>query len=189
MPTKIYDKKDKSWSFDISDYFNLLASLKKNPILLIEEISPYIINTFLQDRKKSVAIQTDFNIEIDEKIKKALYPYQVDCLKKAIQNEGRLLIADEMGLGKTLQALAIASYYRSEWPFLIVCTASLKLSWLKSVNDWFSTIKTHDVTVISTVEILPQKLIYIISYNMLNRVYKTIKNMNFKIIIAVCKKN
>ncbi|KAF0989345.1 hypothetical protein HZS_654 [Henneguya salminicola] len=94
-----------------------------------------------------------------------------------------------MGLGKTLQALAIASYYRSEWPFLIVCTASLKLSWLKSVNDWFSTIKTHDVTVISTVEILPQKLIYIISYNMLNRVYKTIKNMNFKIIIAVCKKN
>lgn len=43
-----------------------------------------------------------------------------------IDKQGRCLIADEMGLGKTFQALAIASYYRHDWPLLIVTTASMK---------------------------------------------------------------
>lgn len=39
---------------------------------------------------------------------------------------GRVLIADDMGLGKTIQALAIADYYRNEWPLLIVCPSSMR---------------------------------------------------------------
>ncbi len=39
------------------------------------------------------------------------------------------MIADEMGLGKTVQALGIASYYRSEWPLIIVCPSSVKFTW------------------------------------------------------------
>ena len=47
------------------------------------------------------------------------------CLKR----NGRCLIADDMGLGKTLQAIAVVSYYRNEWPLLIVCPSSLKILW------------------------------------------------------------
>lgn len=36
------------------------------------------------------------------------------------------MIADDMGLGKTLQALAIASYYKTDWPLLIITTTSMK---------------------------------------------------------------
>lgn len=39
------------------------------------------------------------------------------------------MIADEMGLGKTLQGLAVACYFSSEWPLLIVCPSSLRFSW------------------------------------------------------------
>ena len=40
-----------------------------------------------------------------------------------------MLIADDMGLGKTLQAIAVMNYYRSDWPFLIICPSSVKLTW------------------------------------------------------------
>jgi SWI/SNF-related matrix-associated actin-dependent regulator 1 of chromatin subfamily A len=40
-----------------------------------------------------------------------------------------LLIGDEMGLGKTVQAIALACYYFSEWPLLIICPSALKEVW------------------------------------------------------------
>ena len=43
------------------------------------------------------------------------------------------MIADDMGLGKTVQALCVASYYRKEWPLLIIAPSSLRLTW-KQVN-------------------------------------------------------
>ena len=43
-----------------------------------------------------------------------------------IQKEGRCMIADDMGLGKTYQAIAIADYYKDDWPVLICTTASTR---------------------------------------------------------------
>jgi len=47
----------------------------------------------------------------------------------AIRQKGRVLIADDMGLGKTLQALCVASYYRAEWPLLIIAPSSVRFAW------------------------------------------------------------
>ncbi len=47
----------------------------------------------------------------------------------AIKRDGRVLIADDMGLGKTLQAIAVMSYYRSDWPLLVVCPSSVRFTW------------------------------------------------------------
>lgn len=44
----------------------------------------------------------------------------------AIARRGRCMIADDMGLGKTFQALAVASYYKHNWPLLIVTTSSMR---------------------------------------------------------------
>ena len=46
-----------------------------------------------------------------------------------IRHGGRVLLADDMGLGKTLQAIAVMSYYRSEWPLLIICPSSVRFIW------------------------------------------------------------
>ena len=48
-----------------------------------------------------------------------------------IRSNGRLMIADDMGLGKTIQAISLASYYRSDWPLLVVTPSSVKVSWAK----------------------------------------------------------
>ena len=47
----------------------------------------------------------------------------------SIRHDGRVLIADDMGLGKTIQAICVASYYRTEWPLLIITPSSLRITW------------------------------------------------------------
>ena len=46
-----------------------------------------------------------------------------------IRHDGRVLIADDMGLGKTIQAICVASYYRAEWPLLVITPSSLRITW------------------------------------------------------------
>ena len=81
----------------------------------------------------------------------ALYPFQREGVMFALQRNGRALIAyicssllglaaygsgtqlplslplsrDEMGLGKTLQAIAVAAYYKEDWPVLVVAPSSV----------------------------------------------------------------
>ena len=48
-------------------------------------------------------------------------------------HDGRILIADDMGLGKTLQAIAVMSHYRSDWPLLVICPSSVRLTWAEVI--------------------------------------------------------
>lgn len=55
-----------------------------------------------------------------------LLTFDYTCFRFGIARRGRCMIADDMGLGKTFQALAIASYYKHNWPLLIVTTSSMR---------------------------------------------------------------
>jgi SWI/SNF-related matrix-associated actin-dependent regulator of chromatin subfamily A-like protein 1 len=75
---------------------------------------------------------------VDPTIVKTLLPFQVESICFAIRQQGRLLLADDMGLGKTLQGLAIASYYKKEWPLFIISPSSVKFMWKQSAKRWVS---------------------------------------------------
>lgn len=66
---------------------------------------------------------------IDDVLCDALYDFQREGIELAISRNGRIILADDMGLGKSLQALAIASHYRLEWPLLVITPASMVASW------------------------------------------------------------
>lgn len=71
------------------------------------------------------------------KLRDALMPFQQDALVFAVSHrQGRVLIADDMGLGKTLQAMAIALYYRVQWPLLIICPSSVRMTWAEQLRNW-----------------------------------------------------
>jgi len=38
-----------------------------------------------------------------------------------------------MGVGKTIQALAVSSVFIEDWPLLIICPKSLKLTWKEEI--------------------------------------------------------
>ena len=41
-----------------------------------------------------------------------------------------------MGVGKTIQSIAIATIYRHEWPFLVICPSALRLNWQQEILNW-----------------------------------------------------
>ena len=53
-------------------------------------------------------------------------------------------------LGKTLQALAIASYYRSQWPLLVVCPSSVRFAWRSAIVRWLPSVPEEDITVVTS---------------------------------------
>ncbi|MEE6516626.1 hypothetical protein FKM82_026249 [Ascaphus truei] len=53
-----------------------------------------------------------------------------------------------MGLGKTIQAIAVAYFYRREWPLLVVVPSSLKYPWIEEMEKWLPELCPEDITVI-----------------------------------------
>ena len=87
----------------------------------------------------------------------------------ALQRGGRILLADDMGLGKTIQALAIASYFKDEWPLLIVCPSSVRFAWRSAVIRWLPSIDEEDIAVVTTGRDSLGGHVVIISYDLLNK--------------------
>lgn len=55
-----------------------------------------------------------------------------------------------LGLGKTYQAIAIADFYKNDWPLLIVSTASMRPIWNKKVIELLPTVAVHNIRVMET---------------------------------------
>ena len=94
----------------------------------IVDIPPEVIGYCNFQLEKVVPEEYDLSV-IPAPLLEHLLPFQKEGLHFGIKNDGRVLIADEMGLGKTIQSIALAIYYKSDWPLLIVCPCSLKKQW------------------------------------------------------------
>eukprot|EP01103_Thecamoeba_quadrilineata_P015644 TRINITY_DN5007_c0_g1_i1.p1 TRINITY_DN5007_c0_g1~~TRINITY_DN5007_c0_g1_i1.p1 ORF type:complete len:823 (-),score=154.18 TRINITY_DN5007_c0_g1_i1:46-2403(-) len=117
---------------------------------------------------------------------KSMFPFQLEGLKLGISMKGKVMLADDMGLGKTIQAIALAAYYRNEWPFLIICPSSVRYNWVNELQKWLS-ISADDINVILTgksEDLRLEKMVTIISYDLVPRLAPFLKKAAFKIVIA-----
>lgn len=137
-------------------------------------------------------------LRIDPTICKSLLPFQIEGICFAVQQNGRLLLADDMGLGKTIQGLAIASYYKSEWPLFIIAPSSVKFMWKESCKRWL--LETlMDVCGVRVPELVDNYIqviengrqpidsnakIIISSYDLLAKNVENISKTHYKVIIA-----
>ncbi|KAH9640292.1 hypothetical protein HF086_001644 [Spodoptera exigua] len=119
LPSKSYDSKSKLWNFSINDYQQLMSKVAPlAPHVVLGPIPPYVLKVLKEDAMDPSCVDLT---PIEVTLRHKLMPFQVEGVK------GRCMIADDMGLGKTFQALAIASYYRHNWPLLIVTTSSMSM--------------------------------------------------------------
>ncbi|XP_034249372.1 SWI/SNF-related matrix-associated actin-dependent regulator of chromatin subfamily A-like protein 1 [Thrips palmi] len=141
-----YDSVKKNWNFPLAQYNNVLATLK-NLNVLVGELSPLVISTFLKRRK----YPSDIDLaRIHPSMRSTLMDFQIESVRYAVSRGGRVLIADDMGLGKTIQALAIADYYRNEWPLLIVCPSSMRFQWVAEIHKHLMHVSPETIFVITT---------------------------------------
>ncbi|KAM4697906.1 DNA annealing helicase and endonuclease ZRANB3 [Rhinophrynus dorsalis] len=102
-----------------------------------------------RNKRESLASDVDLQLSyLPEKLRERLLPFQKEGIHFALKREGRCMIADEMGLGKTIQAIAVAYFYRREWPLLIVVPSSLKYPWIEEMEKWIPELGPEDITVI-----------------------------------------
>lgn len=117
------DNSTKLWSFHLNDY-NLVHERVNNlnPNVVIGQLPPFVMQIFSAP-PTSVDVPLS---SLEKTLTEVLMPFQKVGIRFGIEKKGRCLIADEMGLGKTYQALALADFYKNDWPLLVCTTASTR---------------------------------------------------------------
>lgn len=131
-------------------------------------ISKNILSLFSQPTKAPDPLSISLD-RLDPVLGSALLPFQQEGAAQAIHWNGRILLADDMGLGKSLQALAIISYYRIEWPCLIIAPSSMIASWHEQVLRWIPSVDPADIAVIYDGKGRLEGLVNIASFDMIVR--------------------
>ena len=183
FPGATYEYKEKAWKIPLSNYHNLLHEFPEEAVPSTKDCIPEnIVNLLLEPKEQSEEISLKF---LDAHIRNTLFPFQKEGIAIALQKNGRVILADDMGLGKSIQAISIASYYRSEWPLLIVTPASMVATWEEQIRKWLCTsIDPDEICVTYDSKSLINGAINVISYDMVVRLAEIISRRKFKVIIA-----
>ncbi|CAE1324033.1 SMARCAL1 [Acanthosepion pharaonis] len=133
METKEYNAMTKCWSFRLTEYEKLMKQAKSlQPEVLIIPLPKIVLQTFsdaIAGRTTTSQIPKADITALDSCLVKTLMSFQLESVFLGIHRKGRILLADDMGLGKTIQAIALACYYRKDWPLLIVVPSSVRFDW------------------------------------------------------------
>ena len=183
-PKRVFLQATKSWIFPWSCYSEVKDSISKikNPAIRVDEPPGSIMEIYRRERTKQDP-DPEAMFLLKEVLWERLYDYQRDGILKGIELGGRLLIADEMGLGKTVQALGLAFYYRSEWPLLIVCPASVKGAWEKACEKFLPGLCDVVASKLYGVNQKSSRQVFIMSYDSLAGKLKTLIEQRFHVAI------
>ncbi|XP_073161100.1 SWI/SNF-related matrix-associated actin-dependent regulator of chromatin subfamily A-like protein 1 isoform X1 [Lepidochelys kempii] len=187
MNSRNYDMKTRKWSFLLEDYARLMEAVQRLSTVEVEPLPKPVIQAFGPQFDEPAFHVSDIPeadlSAVDSKIVMSLMPFQREGVNFAISREGRLLLADDMGLGKTIQAICIAAYYRKEWPLLVVTPSSVRFTWAEAFHRWLPSLSPEGTNVILTgKDNLSAKLINIISFDLLSKMDKQLKD-TFQVVI------
>ncbi|CAM6083418.1 unnamed protein product [Calypogeia fissa] len=136
IPKADWNSKEKLWMFPFSSLVEseTILSNVSSRIIKVEPLVP-LVKRALEATSALPDLQERYD-SIPEHLRKTLMDFQVEGVRFSLQHGGRALIADEMGLGKTLQALAVVSCLKEDWPVLIIVPSSLRLNWATMLEKW-----------------------------------------------------
>ncbi|XP_033761887.1 SWI/SNF-related matrix-associated actin-dependent regulator of chromatin subfamily A-like protein 1 [Pecten maximus] len=188
MNSKLYDAVTKKWSFALEEYNRFMAAVKElRPSVEIEPFPKHILQVFSSHIKGKYSTRTIASADlskIDQGLVDALLPFQRTGVEFGIHMNGRVLIADDMGLGKTIQAICLSSYYRDEWPLLVVAPSSVRFAWAQQIQRWLPSVDPQEIFVPTTgKEITSTYRVNIFSYDLMAKKVEHLKKQHFKVII------
>lgn len=177
----MYDAEKKRWSFHLTCHNALMKKLDcLRPAVLVAGIPRHVIKAFSETTE-------DYEVglsSIDCKLEQALLPFQKEGVCAAVRRKGRILIADDMGLGKTIQGIAVAAYYREEWPVLVVAPSSVRFAWKEAFLRWMPSLSEEQVVVLLTGndQVSSSFQVIITSYDLLVKKVEDLGN-KFQVVI------
>ncbi|KAJ6646348.1 SWI/SNF-related matrix-associated actin-dependent regulator of chromatin subfamily A-like protein 1 [Pseudolycoriella hygida] len=183
IPSRSYDSNTHKWSFALQDYELLQEKVGHlHPEVAIGSLPKFVFNLMKQAEKD----QIDLNClqAIEPKLSKQLLDFQKYGVAFGIANGGRCMIADDMGLGKTFQSLAIADFYKNDFPLLICTTATARDDWMRHVRNLLPWISPESIVCWqSTQDYLGKVKVLITSYSLMDKNCDRLFEKNFGILI------
>lgn len=125
---------------------------------------------------------------IEKKISSQLLNFQKYGVAFAISHSGRCMIADDMGLGKTFQAIAVADFYRDDWPLLVVTTATARNSWERHLKDLLPSVPADSIKcLVSSNDHIGNCKVLITSYPLMDKSVDRLTEKRFGFVILVSR--
>jgi SWI/SNF-related matrix-associated actin-dependent regulator 1 of chromatin subfamily A len=183
IPTRNYNVNTRNWDFHIKDHNALMLKLQSlRPNVIVERLPTFVLNCV--NKEKSDYSNVDLS-ELDPELGAALMPFQQEGVRYGIDKNGRCLIADDMGLGKTFQALAIANYYSSDWPLLVVTTSSMKNVWEETIHQYLPSVPIMQVQYMTSgKDYIGDCRVLIVSHDMMSRYVDKLLKKEFGVVIV-----
>ncbi|KAG4066477.1 hypothetical protein HA402_007113 [Bradysia odoriphaga] len=181
IPSRSYDMKTKLWSFHMNDY-NLVQERvnSMNPNVVIGQLPPYILQVFGESPANVEVPLTS----LEKRLTEVLMPFQKAGIRFGIEKKGRCLIADEMGLGKTYQALALADFYKDDWPLLICTTASTRDAWQSKIHELLPYVSRSNIVCAKNEhDYIDGPKILITSFNLMERMNEKVVARGYGFVI------
>lgn len=172
-----FDQTIKKWKIGVKEYLPLvkkLDELKKSEQLKTsistESVASSVISLIVSSSINNTK-DIDLSERLDQDFINNMFPFQREGVKFGIKKEGRCMIADEMGLGKTVQALGIACWFKSDWPLVIICPASVAVTWKQAALKWLKFLREDEVEVADSLKSdrFPKTPVIIMSYERMKR--------------------
>ncbi|CAG4956251.1 unnamed protein product [Parnassius apollo] len=186
IASRSYDANTKLWNFSINDYEELMTKVAPlAPHVVLGSLPAFVLKAL---REQTVDPNTIELVPIESTLRNKLMPFQEEGVRFGIARRGRCMIADDMGLGKTFQALAIASYYRHNWPMLIVTTSSMRETWQSKIHELLPSVPLMNIVTLSSSKDTQlvadrQTEVVIVSYKITSMHTDLLKNKNFGVVI------
>ena len=190
---RFWDSNTKVWKAPINEK-NILATYSLTTYHqfiispeAIQEIEKY--KNIFEERKKVAEVKIaqskaiDANIEIPIKSNDKLFPFQKAGVQFIENNKGNALIADEPGCGKTVQAIAWSLLHPEKRPIFVICPTTLMINWESEFWKW-AELKSYRIKSQDTnLRYIKGVDIYIINYDIVEKMKDLLNKMNFQIII------
>ena len=158
-----------SWGFALDRYlYQILGKIpRKNPVA----------------SEKYSQIESQIFEDLEKKTNVSPYPFQKAGIARIEFFNGRALVADEMRLGKTVQVLLWIALHPEKTPIIIICPATLKITWKREILKWKN--KRAYIVTGRNSEIEYQKYDHIIiNYDILESHLDNLINLNPQILIV-----
>lgn len=169
------------YHFPLKDYAAFLDGVRQRGYGVVHELPRFVVELFCCAPKVPPA---EFDpASIPQKLAESLFPFQREGVEFIVRKNGRGLIGDEMGLGKTIQAIAIAYYYRTEWPVLIVCPSSLRDGWAEQIERWLPS-EAGGINIVRSSRGNVRGAINIVSYALASKFMNQIEERDFQVAIV-----
>lgn len=139
---------------------------------------------FKQIRLTSPTVNETCLDSIETELTSTLLEFQREGILFGIARGGRFLLGDDMGLGKTRQALAVADFYKDDWPLLILTTASMRGFWQEQIISLLPNVPVQSIRIVeSRNEPITDAKIVICSYAGMENNMKKFELIGFGMVI------